>query len=338
MKSAGLPGAWVLEVFQRGGVDVALLTEQYPDEVDMVLYRPDAVPPDSLNKLLTACATISGNQNFGLSMNGLVDITMYGLYGYILLQTNTVKDFLEALVHYYPLLYPSAFFEVRTQEDSIIIQYGTRPSPKLCSRHDTEWSLGFVAGHLKFHIDGIAKPLSASFQHQSANDLREQESLFGQKLLFNQRENQLVYPKSILGMTFSDRDPLMLKVLRKHADKLLLEYSSKGSFEQEIRMLIFENIEQPEQGKNKANASNIAHEMNLSLSTFKRRLTKENINFRETKDLVRNQLAKEILLGTKVNIADIARKVGFSEQSSFTRFFIRCNALTPQEYRKKYST
>jgi len=92
MKLDKLPGAWVLEAFQRGGVDIDKLNQRLPDELNTLLYRMDIITPDSVNKLLLSCAELTGEQDFGLKMNENIDITMYGLFGYLLLNSSTVEQ------------------------------------------------------------------------------------------------------------------------------------------------------------------------------------------------------------------------------------------------------
>ncbi|MCK5647252.1 MAG: AraC family transcriptional regulator ligand-binding domain-containing protein [Gammaproteobacteria bacterium] len=332
MKLEGLPGAWILETFQRGGVNLNELIQQHPDEVETALYRPDTISPDCVNQLLISCAKISGNQNFGLTMNKLVDISMYGLFGYILLQTSTVKDFFNNLERYYPTFYSGASFKIITRKETIIIQYATEQLPKVCPRHDNEWSLGFVVDYLKFHLGDIARPISVSFTHQSPDDLSEIESLFGQNLQFSQTKNQIVYKKPFINKKISNSDPWMLNILRQQAEKMLQEYYKENSLEKEVRLLLLEKIE-----NGQANASDIARTLGFSLSTFKRRLAQENSEFSIIKLSVKNQLAQEMLSGSKTSIVNIGKKIGFNDQSSFTRFFIRCNQISPLEYRKKHT-
>ena len=332
MKLEGLPGAWVLETFQRGGVDLKKLIQQHPDEVETALYRPDTISPDCINKLLISCAKISGNQNFGLSMNKMVDISMYGLLGYILLQNNTVKGFINNLALYYPLFYSGAYFKIITKKETIIIQYATEQLAKICSRHDSEWSLGFVVAHLKSRLGDIARPISVSFTHQIPDDLSEIESLFGQNLQFSQSKNQIIYKISFLNKKISNQDPWMLNILRQQADKMLQEYNNDNSLEYEVRILLLEHFEYGQ-----TNASDIAKKLGLSLSTFKRRLSQEKCKFSNIKFSVRNQLAKNMLTGSKTSIFNVGKKIGFADQSSFTRFFIRYNQISPLEYRKKHT-
>jgi len=101
------------------------------------------------------------------------------------------------------------------------------------------------------------------------------------------------------------------------------------SLKKAIHIFIFENI-----GVKKINASDAAKALNISLSTLKRKMIAEGIDFRKEKENVRNKMAKQLLSGTTLSVSEIAQKTGFANASSFTRFFARCNRQTPLQYRK----
>ena len=130
----------------------------------------------------------------------------------------------------------------------------------------------------------------------------------------------------------TEYDSGLLRILREQADELLHAFLNANTFEQQIKLLLIEKIEF---GKN--SEEDIAKQLNYTLSSFKRKLKKDNINFRQLKESVKNDLAKKMLSQTQTKISHIARKIGFSDQSSFTRFFIRCNQAKPLEYRNKNS-
>ena len=78
-----------MEAFRRAGVDIEELTRRLPDDVHTVLHQMNVNSPDSNSRLLDACADISGKQDTGLLLNELINITMYGLFGYLLLNSGT---------------------------------------------------------------------------------------------------------------------------------------------------------------------------------------------------------------------------------------------------------
>ena len=46
--------------------------------------------------------------------------------------------------------------------------------------------------------------------------------------------------------------------------------------------------------------------------------------------------ARSMLINGSASMSDIARKVGFTEQASFTRFFKKEEGMNPLDYRKKF--
>ncbi|MBQ2488404.1 MAG: AraC family transcriptional regulator, partial [Bacteroidales bacterium] len=46
--------------------------------------------------------------------------------------------------------------------------------------------------------------------------------------------------------------------------------------------------------------------------------------------------ARSMLINGSASMSDIARKVGFTEQASFTRFFKKEEGMSPLDYRKKF--
>ncbi|WP_198262894.1 AraC family transcriptional regulator [sulfur-oxidizing endosymbiont of Gigantopelta aegis] len=332
MKLELLPGAWTLEAFRRGGVDIEELTRLLPDDVREILYHINRISPERVDILLTMCAKLSGNKNFGLTMNERIDVTMYGLFGYLLLNSSTVQDLFNTIEHYYPILYAGgASFKIVNYNKQVHISFITKTDAQASHRHLTEWSLGFIPYYLQIALGEIGIPQSAHFTHKEVVDKEKLSSVFGPKISFDQDSNQLFYPRSILKQHLSNVDAGLLKILRVQADKALRIYIKDDSLAAKIRLLLLENL-----GIGDATAAGIAHELNLTLSTFKRKLGQEKIDFKQIKASVRNDLAIEMLSQTRVSINDIARKTGFSDQSSFTRFFIRCNHTTPKKFRQQH--
>ncbi len=330
---SSIPGAWVLETFRRGGVDTALLARHLPNDVNLMLHEMDTISSESINRLLEGCARLSGNPDFGLMMNEKVDTTMYGLFGYLLLNSGTVKDLLTTLVRYYSIYHDNGqYYQVVVDDTAVTISFSSDQSGFALHKHTVEWGLGFIPHFLKKTLGKRAQPDSAHFVYNAPKNLGKLYSYFGHHLEFTQSSNRLVYPRSILGQCISDVDPGMLKVLRKQAEQHLLLHQKDDSLQKKINMFIFENLN----GMG-TNTTDLAAALNLSVSTLKRKLARDGINFKSVKDSIRNDLAKRLLLQTSIQVSEIARRTGFSNPSSFTRFFIRCNHEKPLVFRHLHS-
>lgn len=75
--------------------------------------------------------------------------------------------------------------------------------------------------------------------------------------------------------------------------------------------------------------------LHMSESSLRRRLLRENTNYRNLKDEVRCQIAIDKLLNENANIADLSEYLGFTEPSSFIRSFKNWTGDTPNSYREK---
>jgi len=331
MGNTNLSGAWVLETFQRSGVDIETLTLSMPDEVQALLYNADSIAPETVGRLLQHCAELSQNPHFGLSMNKHIDISMYGIFGYLLLNSHTVSELLRYIDRYYQIFYAtSAGFSIQTREDPITICYHALPDPVPGSSHLIEWSLGFIPSYLASKIGEAGIPEKVQLMHSAPENTDKLHSVFGPNLHFDQPVNQLSYPRSLLNTKLSDASPSLLRILRREAESMLKIRRKHSHLDKTIRLLILENLEQQ-----KANASDIAKTLNMTLSTFKRKLVQEGIDFRMMKQAVKNNLAQKMLQSSDADIFEIAKTIGFSDQSSFTRFFIQCNGMSPRRYRQQ---
>jgi AraC-like DNA-binding protein len=296
----------------------------------MMLREVDSILPDTINRLLQASADISGNPDFGLCMAEWVEVSMYGLLGYMLLNCGTVKNLFETLVRYHTVHHNAGItYKMVFQKNTVSLQIYHDERTLTDHRHTTEWCLGFIPFHLKSPLGKLATPLKVQFMHAAPENLNRLQAYFGHNLEFNQAHDQLIYPASILDEHITDTNSNMLNTLRNAADDFLLSLKQDNSLLKTIRAILFEKL-----GSGENNASDIAGALNMSLSTFKRRLIEEGIDFKRTKESIKNELARELLSHPSIKMYEIAQKTGFTNQSSFTRFFRRCNRQTPQDYRK----
>jgi len=77
----------------------------------------------------------------------------------------------------------------------------------------------------------------------------------------------------------------------------------------------------------------VAHKLNMSPTTLRRRLKSEDTSFQAIKDQVRRDLAIYYLSENKFSINEIAQRVGFTEPSTFHRAFKKWTGFTPGDYR-----
>ena len=124
-------------------------------------------------------------------------------------------------------------------------------------------------------------------------------------------------------------DPMLLRIISHHADGLIRELGQRNPFKAQVRLLIMEGLEHEQ-----AKAEVVARKLNLSLSSFKRRLLEAELDFRALRDGIVKDLSQRALAETKLPLGEIALKMGYSEPSAFTRAFRRLTGMPPLAYRR----
>lgn len=77
----------------------------------------------------------------------------------------------------------------------------------------------------------------------------------------------------------------------------------------------------------------LAHQLNASPATLRRRLDNEGESYRSIRDDLRQDLAISLLSDTQLSMSDIAGELGFAESSAFHRTFKKWTGIRPGEYR-----
>jgi AraC-like DNA-binding protein len=323
------PGSWVVEAMETGGVDLARLAERMPAAFDQLVAAPDTVSPDDLVGLLDACASMSGDADFGLHMADWLELTRVGIYGYLLLNAPTIREFLELGARYYPLIYQGGRLELSTSGPLVRFRYTLVRPCHVDPRHLNEWTIGYFARFIRSRMQPGWIPVRATFANPPPADPTALHQSFGDELAFDAGFSCFDFDPALLDTPITAGDPMLLRIISHHADGLIRELGQRNPFKARVRLLIMEGLEHEQ-----AKAEVVARKLNLSLSSFKRRLLEAELDFRALRDGIVKDLSQRALAETKLPLGDIALKMGYSEPSAFTRAFRRLTGMPPLAYRR----
>lgn len=80
----------------------------------------------------------------------------------------------------------------------------------------------------------------------------------------------------------------------------------------------------------------IASEFSMQPRTLNRRLQAEGTTFRELINEARFEVARQLLKGTRMRIADVALTLGYANTSGFSHAFQRWSGAAPSEWRNNH--
>jgi AraC-like DNA-binding protein len=328
MSTEDHPGSWLLDAFEQTGLDNNLLAQRLPHQWQRIRDFPNTISPDELNLVLIECAQQCEDPHFGLHLAEVIDIKDLGLYPYLLYNAPNLAEFLRLAQEYYPIFYRGACIEVESVGDTCRVTYRPADRPTVSQQHDTEWTLGFFVHSIRAIVGANWSPLGATFEESYARTSSELERFFGTHLKFGQQSNSIEIESALLSIPLNESDPDLLRIIRDQADQLLHVFRESDSLESHVRLLIIKNLEHDSQG-----ARQVARELGISLSTFKRILLSYGLSYRRLRDDVIFQLAQQALRDTRVKISLLAMRLGYSEVSAFNHAFLRLAGQSPSAFR-----
>jgi AraC-like DNA-binding protein len=77
----------------------------------------------------------------------------------------------------------------------------------------------------------------------------------------------------------------------------------------------------------------VCSDLDMSYQVVRRRLSDEGTSYQQIKDLIRRDLALELLGNPEIPIADIAGRTGFTEPAAFSRAFKKWCGMSPAQFR-----
>lgn len=156
----------------------------------------------------------------------------------------------------------------------------------------------------------------------------EYQLMFPCPVRFDASNTSLVFPASVLDMPVV-QTPSTLSTYLKRAP---LEWFTRQAYYQAYTRVVLDYLERSKD-LNLASIGQIAESLHLTERTLRRKLLMEGTSFQQIKDDMRRDRAIHYLSQTAEPISEIARRLGFSEASAFTRAFKLWTGEPPRTYR-----
>lgn len=282
----------------------------------------------SIGQYLTACENIvaaGAGISDAFKIGSRLHLSAYGMYGYALMCSPTMREFFDFAVRYQPLATPALRLGWRAEGDVAIWEF--REIYREFMSDDLRTFLVRQQMKMTFtHIRDTAGfdnlPVRARFglpeDTFSAEDRRELSC----DCRYDQDAHELHYPIGILEQTPQLGNRLTRAMLEETCDRLIGQAQLSSGLAGEVYQLLllapnrFPSMEA------------IAEQLGLQERTLRRRLSAEGTSYGEIIDDVRRKLALEYLQTTRMSVDDVAWKVGFSDSANLRRAIKRWTGQT----------
>lgn len=285
--------------------------------------KPNRVPLARYNELLQYAASELAEPLFGFHLGQDIRSADYGILGYLIESGDNLTTAIDVLLKYDRLVADigTCEFALNQAFAEIIWQANPMCNEQVVLRNMTAW----VATVRQF-FDKNLSPDKVLFQQKLT--LAQESQLatwFACAVKGNQQVNAIQFSPNLLTQSFKTENSAIHKLLKQESQQKLAELNEEGTLSENVAILL----------KGVVNLRDIdlksaANHFHLSPRTFQRKLLTEQTYFSTLLDVERQQRAIKNL--GKISSGDLARELGFKEQSSFNRAFHRWYGCAPKEY------
>jgi len=295
-------------ILAKLGIDVAQLSDD-----------SNRITNDKLHDFLTQVIPASGDPCFGLNAARHIQANTFDILGFIALNCASLKEAMEQVILYEQINGESGRTEMLELGQYVLVSWQCHNHVEILRRHMTENVLASWFGYAKdiIHLDD--RPLKIWFEHDAppekkALDIYQQ--VFACEVAFNQQASGLLITREQLETPFPQANADILQALQQQASHKLLEIDLHRSLATQVknRLRIMLNQSIPSREL-------IAEQLGMSSRTLQRQLNIEEQSYKDLLQEVREELARHYLKSTDLNLADIAKRLGFSEVRSFQRSY-----------------
>ena len=271
---------------------------------------------------------LSSQFDLALRAGRRMRVTAYGMYGYALLSSPTLKAARDFAAKYILVVGPFCDGKVNAYDELVEVTieplYWLDPMDDL-HRFAVEFAL---AAHLTATRDRIGAQFTFSrifLDYAPPLCVDAYDALFECPIMFGQ--DRCGYEYLRIDGPAQLGDPRSHSMAREMCEQLLAEVGRAGGVAADIRRIL---IEQP--GRYPSIEA-VAEKLSMYPRALRRKLEAEGASYRELLAEVRMRLAIEYLCKTRMTNEEIANRLGYSDAANFRHAFIRWTGKSPTDFR-----
>lgn len=336
----------ISSLFAHKVADAAFQSEVGAKEKREALLRgigldPDA-PADPRHMITAAdyyqlCEQAAHASALGVSLPLAVGDSMvcddYGAFGLAWKSAVDLRGSYMRAVRYGEVLTSVSAHEVRTEGNKTFMILHRDGERRLGLRLSNEQTIVAIAKISREVSTRNFVPEAVFFKHPAPDRRDEHERYFGCPVHFEADRDALLVSEETLATPNRLGDAAICAFFDAHLETELAERSDRHGLNKRISIQISQSL-----SEGAPTVAEIARRMGMSSRTLQRRLSEQDLSFKQLVDASRRELAQRLLQQSQYSLSEIAFLTGFSEQSAFNRAFKRWAGQTPRSFRLKFQS
>jgi AraC-like DNA-binding protein len=340
MKEIYVPKAYLEQLLleaRNAGCSVPSILEQVHLSQERISNLSE-IPSRQYGEIYRLIMRATQNEWFGMFSSGRVPLGSLRLMGIALLQCDTLQqaiyragDFADIcrgmnnrfILRREPTVATLTISPTRTISKQEFDEQLNNATPEvlltslLTWHRFAEWLIDKEIPLIKLRLKSKKAELKIPLAHANFDNIE-----------FDSSEVSMSFSAAFLDHPILQDQNALVSFIRAAPHHLVTKDPSHTSPADKVRAIINRDV-----SGSMPSAEQVASQLNVSVTTLRRLLQKEDTSFQKLKDDSRKVAAFHYLECAELSNAEIAGKLGFDEPSAFFRSFKKWTGMTPGEYR-----
>lgn len=246
------------------------------------------------------------------------------IVGLLLMSCDDLAEALDMLLDYQQIIGEGGEFFLEKDGSSWRLRYDARFRCRGRERVEAVFATLLHMG--RWISGGRFQPSRIRFRHPAAADMARYGELLGTETEFDAASNEIVFDGDLSALPLIQSNPAVTQHLRLLADQVLAGLGQQSAASQ-VQALLRQDPA--------ASREDIARRLHMSSRHLNRLLAEDGTSFKLLQDMTRRQLAESALREEDGRIADIAGRLGFSDESAFAKAFRRWTGMSPTQFKEQ---
>ena len=309
-------GQQPLPIFNEIGLDINLINS------------PDArINSQTADALWTKVAAQIDDPCCGLTVVKHWHPSSFGALGYAWLASTSLRTAFRRFERYMDTVSQYTEVEIHESGDEFIATFHNSPPVKYIPVRIDALMAVFME-MCRINADKTLNPLRVLLAHEEYPCSGRYYEYYRCPVEFNAKTDSLIFSVTDIDRKLDGANPQLANLNDQVMVKALAKLN-RNDVEQQVKAVIIEQLP-----SGHVSQESIADELHMSVRNLQRKLQLANTSFREVMEQTRQELAKQYVKSSEVNLSEIAYLLGFAESSSFSRAYKRWFGQTPSQARQ----
>lgn len=265
-------------------------------------------------------------ESIGLAAGARYRLSTYGIWGFALLSSRTVRESNEVAMRFLDLTYALTRISAQEGDAEAALFFDDLDLPEPVRRFVLLRDSAAALQLWRERLGEEVVPLRVALRVPAPADPGPYEAAFGVRPVFAAPRSVVAFDAALLDAPLPQAAPLTAALCEAQCRDLLDRRQARRGTGGRVRDLLLRDP------RRMPGQEQVAAELHLSVRTLRRHLDEEGTSFRAVVEQTREYLAEELLVTAGLSIEQVAERIGYSEASSFVHAFRRWKGTSPRRW------